>query len=149
MRSTFAPTLLGALSRNYFYSSKYHFRRLSIFIYNPSPNYRMTTTSSQGSHPTRAPSASEQKLIDDVLKLYQLQPSEQAYSHYSEDAVFRRFHLKRPLHTVAFVQLRLSRPFSTAQRKPVTATENFVLTTCPFFYLLRKAITLTQNVPHV
>ncbi|KAF6218995.1 hypothetical protein HO133_005539 [Letharia lupina] len=48
----------------------------------------MTTTSSQGSHPTRTPSASEQKLIDDVLKLYQLQPSEQAYSHYSEDAVF-------------------------------------------------------------
>lgn len=48
----------------------------------------MTTTSSQGSHPTRAPSASEQKLIDDVIKLYQLQPSEQAYSHYSEDAIF-------------------------------------------------------------
>ncbi|CAD6587655.1 MAG: hypothetical protein ASARMPREDX12_002960 [Alectoria sarmentosa] len=48
----------------------------------------MTTTSSQGSHPTRTPSASEQTLIDDVLKLYQLQPSEQAYSHYSEDATF-------------------------------------------------------------
>lgn len=51
----------------------------------------MTTTSSQGSHPTRTPSASEQKLIDDVLKLYQLQPSEQAYSHYSEDAIFRTY----------------------------------------------------------
>lgn len=48
----------------------------------------MTTTSSQGTHPTRTPSTSEQTLIDDVLKLYQLHPSEQAYSHYSEDAVF-------------------------------------------------------------
>ena len=48
-----------------------------------------TTTSSQGHHPTRTPTASEQTLIDDVLKLYQLQPSEQAYSHYSEDAIFR------------------------------------------------------------
>ena len=59
----------------------------------------MTTASSQGTHPTRAPSASEQKLIDDVLKLYQLQPSEQAYSHYSEDAVFRKYHLEKPLHS--------------------------------------------------
>lgn len=49
----------------------------------------MTTTSSQGHHSTRTPTASEQNLIDDVLKLYQLQPSEQAYSHYSEDVVFR------------------------------------------------------------
>lgn len=37
---------------------------------------------------TRQPSAEEKKIIDDVLDLYQLKPSEQAYSHYAETAVF-------------------------------------------------------------
>lgn len=28
------------------------------------------------------------KIIDDILSLYQLKPSQQAYSHYAENAVF-------------------------------------------------------------
>lgn len=48
----------------------------------------MTTSSSQGTYATRAPSANEKRLIDDILLLYQLKPSEQVYSHYTEDAVF-------------------------------------------------------------
>ena len=48
----------------------------------------MATTSSVGSHASRTPSVTEKQLIDDVLLLYQLNPSEQAYSHYSPTAVF-------------------------------------------------------------
>ncbi|KAI4231985.1 MAG: hypothetical protein L6R40_007572 [Gallowayella cf. fulva] len=48
----------------------------------------MTTDSSKGTHPTRQPSSSEQQLIDDILLLYQLQPSEKAYNHYAPNAVF-------------------------------------------------------------
>lgn len=47
-----------------------------------------TTSSSQGTHATRAPSTNEKRLIDNILLLYQLKPSEQAYSHYTENAVF-------------------------------------------------------------
>lgn len=47
-----------------------------------------TTHSSKGAQPSRAASAEEQKMIDDVLCLYQLKPSHQAYSHYAPDAVF-------------------------------------------------------------
>jgi len=46
------------------------------------------TSSSAGTHPTRAPSSQEQKMIDDILLNYQLKPSHQTYSHYAEDAVF-------------------------------------------------------------
>ena len=48
----------------------------------------MTTTSSAGTHASRTPSVEEKQLIDDVLKLYQLSPSEKAYGHYAPTAVF-------------------------------------------------------------
>lgn len=47
-----------------------------------------TTPSSKGDLLSRTASAREQKLIDDILPLYQLKPSHQAYSHYTENAVF-------------------------------------------------------------
>lgn len=47
-----------------------------------------TTPSSVGKLETRPATAKEQKLIDDILDLYQLKPSHQAYSHYAETAVF-------------------------------------------------------------
>ncbi|TKA68449.1 hypothetical protein B0A55_07720 [Friedmanniomyces simplex] len=37
---------------------------------------------------TRQPSSKEQTIIDEVVALYQCRPSEQAYSHYRQDAVF-------------------------------------------------------------
>lgn len=37
---------------------------------------------------TRQPKPEEKEIIDEVLDLYQLKPSEKAYSHYSETAVF-------------------------------------------------------------
>ncbi|KAG9647193.1 hypothetical protein KCU64_g10250, partial [Aureobasidium melanogenum] len=46
------------------------------------------TQSSQGTHATREATSEEQKLINDVLKLYQLDPNEQSYTHYAESAVF-------------------------------------------------------------
>lgn len=48
----------------------------------------MTTTSSKGTHATRQPSETEKGLIDDILLLYQLKPSETAYAHYDRNAVF-------------------------------------------------------------
>lgn len=39
--------------------------------------------------PTREPSADESKIIQDILSLYQCNPSEKAYSHYTETAQFR------------------------------------------------------------
>ncbi|KAL9585519.1 MAG: hypothetical protein Q9212_001472 [Teloschistes hypoglaucus] len=48
----------------------------------------MTTHSTQGVHATRQPSQNEKQLIDDILLLYQLKPSEQAYAHYAPSAVF-------------------------------------------------------------
>ncbi|KAI4183251.1 MAG: hypothetical protein L6R41_005493 [Letrouitia leprolyta] len=48
----------------------------------------MTTESSAGTYATRTPSPSEQTLITDILQLYQLNPSEQAYRHYSPEAIF-------------------------------------------------------------
>ncbi|KAK5125998.1 hypothetical protein LTR85_011353 [Meristemomyces frigidus] len=47
-----------------------------------------TTESSAGTHSTRQPSGQEQKLIDDILLLYQAKPTHESYSHYAEDAVF-------------------------------------------------------------
>ncbi|CAL8577514.1 hypothetical protein XPA_003338 [Xanthoria parietina] len=47
-----------------------------------------TTSSSVGNHATRTPSPSEQQMIDDILLLYQLKPSETAYSHYAPSAIF-------------------------------------------------------------
>jgi hypothetical protein len=46
------------------------------------------TESNAGVHAIRQPSNQEKQLIDDVLCLYQLKPSHQAYSHYAENAVF-------------------------------------------------------------
>jgi len=46
------------------------------------------TQSSQGTLPTREASAEEQTFITDVLKLYQLEPSEKSYRHYADNAVF-------------------------------------------------------------
>lgn len=37
---------------------------------------------------TRQPSSSEQTIIDEVLTLYQLKPTERSYCHYRTDAVF-------------------------------------------------------------
>lgn len=55
----------------------------------PYSNLRpMATTSSAGTHASRTPSAAEKQLIDDVLQLYQLNPSEKAYRHYAPTAVF-------------------------------------------------------------
>ncbi len=48
----------------------------------------MATESSAGVHASRPPTANEKSLIDDILQLYQLNPREQAYSHYTPDAVF-------------------------------------------------------------
>lgn len=48
----------------------------------------MATTSSAGTHASRTPNNEEKQLIDDVLLLYQLNPSEQAYRHYAPNAVF-------------------------------------------------------------
>jgi len=48
----------------------------------------MSTESSAGTHAARQPNAQEKKIIDDILCLYQLKPSHQAYSHYAENAVF-------------------------------------------------------------
>lgn len=44
--------------------------------------------STVGTHATRQPSGQEKQMIDDILCLYQLKPSHQAYSHYAENAVF-------------------------------------------------------------
>lgn len=44
--------------------------------------------SSAGLLKTRSATPQEQKLIADVLGLYQLKPNHQAYSHYAENAVF-------------------------------------------------------------
>jgi ketosteroid isomerase-like protein len=38
---------------------------------------------------SRQPSAEENKIIQDIIALYQCRPSEQAYSHYAETAQFR------------------------------------------------------------
>ncbi|KAL8719506.1 MAG: hypothetical protein Q9225_003496 [Loekoesia sp. 1 TL-2023] len=48
----------------------------------------MATTSSAGTHATRTASTTEKQLIDDILQLYQLNPSEQAYRHYAPTAIF-------------------------------------------------------------
>ncbi|KAK4616101.1 hypothetical protein CLAFUW4_09984 [Fulvia fulva] len=45
---------------------------------------RRTMTSITG----RQPSAGEQTIIDEVLSLYQLKPTDKSYSHYRSDAVF-------------------------------------------------------------
>lgn len=37
---------------------------------------------------TRTPNANEQTIIDEVLSLYQLKPTDKSYSHYRSDAVF-------------------------------------------------------------
>jgi len=47
-----------------------------------------TTPSSAGTLKTRPATAKEQKLIDDILQLYQLKPNDQSYTHYAETAVF-------------------------------------------------------------
>ena len=46
------------------------------------------TESNAGIHATRQSSGREKQLIDDILCLYQLKPSHQAYSHYAENTVF-------------------------------------------------------------
>jgi hypothetical protein len=46
------------------------------------------TQSSQGTLATREASSEEQTFITDILKLYQLEPSEKSYRHYADNAVF-------------------------------------------------------------
>ncbi len=48
----------------------------------------MATTSSVGTHATREPTTAEKRTIDDILLLYQLQPTEKSYAHYTPTAVF-------------------------------------------------------------
>lgn len=62
----------------------------SIFLPNSQTTYTNMsfTQSSQGTLATREASPEEQKFITDILKLYQLEPSEQSYSHYADTAVF-------------------------------------------------------------
>ncbi|KAF1354748.1 hypothetical protein BDV97DRAFT_307986 [Delphinella strobiligena] len=47
-----------------------------------------TTPSSAGDLETRSATPEEQKMINDILNLYQCNPTHQAYSHYAENAVF-------------------------------------------------------------
>lgn len=47
-----------------------------------------TTPTAKGDLPAREATPAEKTLIDHVLKLYCLAPSEQAYRHYAEHAVF-------------------------------------------------------------
>jgi len=47
-----------------------------------------TTDSSAGQLSTKQPSPQEDKLINSILKLYQLRPDDEAYSHYAENAIF-------------------------------------------------------------
>lgn len=47
-----------------------------------------TTTTSKGPLPSRPATSQEQTIINEILKLYCLQPSEQAYSHYTPTATF-------------------------------------------------------------
>jgi hypothetical protein len=46
------------------------------------------TQSSQGTLATREATSEEQTFITDILKLYQLEPSEKSYRHYADSAVF-------------------------------------------------------------
>ena len=46
------------------------------------------TTRTMSSLATRQPKPEEQEIINEVLDLYQCKPSEKAYSHYSDTAVF-------------------------------------------------------------
>ncbi|KAL8871361.1 MAG: hypothetical protein Q9174_002791 [Haloplaca sp. 1 TL-2023] len=48
----------------------------------------MTTESSIGTHATRTPTDKEHQIITDILNLYQLHPTEDAYRHYSPSATF-------------------------------------------------------------
>ena len=48
----------------------------------------MATTSSVGTHATREPSTAEKRIIDDILLLYQANPTEKSYAHYTPNAVF-------------------------------------------------------------
>ncbi|KAL8698238.1 MAG: hypothetical protein Q9201_006678 [Fulgogasparrea decipioides] len=48
----------------------------------------MTTESSVGTHATRNPTEKERQIIEDVLNLYQLHPTEDAYRHYAPNAEF-------------------------------------------------------------
>ena len=48
----------------------------------------MSTTPNFKSLPTREATGPEKTIIDEVLSLYQCKPSEKAYSHYAENAVF-------------------------------------------------------------
>lgn len=47
-----------------------------------------STTSAAGELPVRQPNPQEKQLIDDILLLYQLRPSEKAYAHYAPTAIF-------------------------------------------------------------
>ncbi|ORY81015.1 hypothetical protein BCR37DRAFT_388031 [Protomyces lactucae-debilis] len=48
----------------------------------------MSTMPNFKSLPTREASGSEKTIIEEVLSLYQCKPTEKAYSHYAENAVF-------------------------------------------------------------
>ena len=48
----------------------------------------MATESSAGVHATRQPDTKEKEIIDDILKLYQLDANPKAFSHYADNAEF-------------------------------------------------------------
>jgi hypothetical protein len=58
------------------------------------------TESNAGMQATRQPSGQEKQLIDDVLCLYQLKPSHQAYSHCAENAVFHPVSIAQGLDSI-------------------------------------------------
>ena len=64
-----------------------HSTRQTTFLSNSSRHVRHHK-SNASVRAIRQPSNQEKQLIDDVLCLYQLKPSHQAYSHYAENVVF-------------------------------------------------------------
>ncbi len=94
---------------------------ITKFRVNPR-NMSGVTESTQGTHTARQPNAQEKKIIDDVLCLYQLKPSHQAYSHYSESAVFHDpVSIARGLESIKSQFNGMPKVFaeSTTESKPV------------------------------
>ena len=72
-------------------SLKIHNSRSSILHRNLKTKilpYRRNLAVMASKPPTKQATPEEQKFIDDILKLYQLEPNHQTYSHYRSDAVF-------------------------------------------------------------
>jgi hypothetical protein len=66
-------------------SSSYHYTSVPLDLVFSSSRLDMSgiTESNAVTHATRQPTSSEKQIIDDIPCLYQLKPSQQAYSHYA------------------------------------------------------------------